>query len=55
MFFKGSDYPKPFNATEISQTSTSIKMPCKVKRLTSGSYGKFPSANAPNIQVMEYS
>ena len=29
-------------------------MPCKVKRLTSGTYGKFPDSNIANLQMMEY-
>ena len=29
-------------------------IPCKVKRLTSGTYGKFPDSNIHDLQMMEY-
>ena len=34
---------------------TAVKVPCRVKRVNSGTGGKFPSGNTGNIQVMEYS
>lgn len=49
---------RPFeqNTDQINFVSldVNIKMPCRVKRLTSGTYGKFPDANTGNILMMEY-
>jgi hypothetical protein len=32
-----------------------IKVPCKIKSLTSGSYGKVPQDDAAEVNFMEYS
>ena len=42
-------------AQQVPQYSGSITLPCKVKFLTTGSYGKYPSDSVGKVNVIEYS
>lgn len=44
------------NTAEINfvNLEVALQMPCRVKRLTDGTYGKFPDSNTANVIMMEY-
>ncbi|CDW77763.1 family protein [Stylonychia lemnae] len=55
MYYKGQG-SQVQNTNDITYVTyeTRVFLPCKVKRLTSGTYGKFPDTNIANLQMMEY-